>query len=92
MGATQRGRKTCLEVGGIHKHVGSSGKEGGEQSNGRRTGGLHLTWSRQGQVTSLALTRLFHGNRPLCIPLNSVCNPLIPLFGAHVLGSLAHPV
>lgn len=65
MDAIQRGTKTCLQVGGIHKHVGSSGKEGGEQSNGR-TGGLHLTWCRQGKGTALALTHLFHENWPLC--------------------------
>jgi len=88
MDAIQRGTKTCLQVGEIHKLVGSSGKEEEEQSNGRRTGDLHLTWSRRRGVPILALTHLFHENRPLL----SALSPFIPLFGAHVLGSLAHPV
>lgn len=67
MDAIQRGMKTCLQAGEIHKHVGSSGKEGGEQSNGIRAGGLHLTWSRQGKVTILALTHLLHENSPHCL-------------------------
>lgn len=92
MDAIQKGIKTSLQVGEFHKHVGSSGKEGGEQSNGRRTGGLHLTWSRQGKVTKSWLSRtcsmktghfvsIVSFYSPLWCPCSWVpCSPCLRLF------------